>query len=184
MRRAEVIAAIEKLRTHPKAEGWRDEFAQVVKQSSSAHQDRRASFNADFQRAFIYLVILITGFRYLKKNHWEFLRPNVRSVGLALLMVLIFIVQLIAVGVIVSRMNFGVYGIVGFIYLLMMEFIGVIWLVTKFQPCRDVDELGMHAKCVKCNYDLSGHESVLGDEIWVGPESCPECGHSYPSVSE
>tara|TARA_R110002073_G_scaffold299270_2_gene466222 strand:- start:19395 stop:19871 length:477 start_codon:yes stop_codon:yes gene_type:complete len=158
MRRAEVIAAIEKLRTHPTAKGWRDEFAQVVKQSSSAHQDRRASFNADFQRAFIYLVILITGFRYLKKNHWEFLRPNVRSVGLALLMVLIFIVQLVVVG--------------------------VIWLVTKFQPRRDIDELGMHAKCVKCNYDLSGHESVLGDEIWVGPESCSECGHSYPSVSE
>ncbi len=37
-------------------------------------------------------------------------------------------------------------------------------------------------KCVRCGYDLSGLDSVLGPQLPVGPISCPECGEDYPSV--
>lgn len=37
-------------------------------------------------------------------------------------------------------------------------------------------------KCVKCGYDLSGLDSVLGPHLPVGPSTCPECGADYPAV--
>ncbi|MDF1810384.1 MAG: hypothetical protein P1U42_11885 [Phycisphaerales bacterium] len=39
-------------------------------------------------------------------------------------------------------------------------------------------------RCIGCKYDLDGLESVLGDDIWVGPAVCPECGMEYPAVGK
>lgn len=36
--------------------------------------------------------------------------------------------------------------------------------------------------CQFCGYGLNGHASVLGDDIWVGPKVCPECGERYPAI--
>ncbi|PCI07767.1 hypothetical protein COB72_09620 [bacterium] len=38
--------------------------------------------------------------------------------------------------------------------------------------------------CIGCGYELGGLESALGDELWVGPAVCPECGQEYPAVGE
>jgi hypothetical protein len=37
-------------------------------------------------------------------------------------------------------------------------------------------------ECVKCGYNLSGLDSVLGAHLPVGPSTCPECGADYPAV--
>jgi len=37
-------------------------------------------------------------------------------------------------------------------------------------------------ECVRCGYDLSGLDSVLGPRLPVGPSTCPECGKDYPAV--
>ena len=46
----------------------------------------------------------------------------------------------------------------------------------RFNPIRIED------RCWSCSYDLSNHQSVLGDDVWVGPEVCPECGERYPAI--
>ena len=184
MRREEVIAAIEKIRKHPKVEGWRDEFIQVVSKATADGQARRASLSSDFQRAFVYLFIFAAGYRHISKTHRSYLKPNVRSVLMALGMLAVFIIQLVVVFELIQRMNLGVYGGVGFMYLMLMEFVGIVWILTKIQPRIGGDELGMHEKCIQCKYDLAGHDSVLGDKLWVGPAECPECGQQYPAVSE
>lgn len=68
------------------------------------------------------------------------------------------------------------------VYLLLGSMIIFAWLYMKLRPECGGDNLGVHRKCVKCKYDLSGHDSLLGDELWVGPAACPECGQDYPAV--
>ncbi len=38
--------------------------------------------------------------------------------------------------------------------------------------------------CIGCGYELAGLESALGDELWVGPAVCPECGQEFPAIGE
>ncbi len=65
-----------------------------------------------------------------------------------------------------------------------ISLITIMWLYTRLQPNNDVDAVGMCRSCVKCKYDLTGLDSVLGDELWVGPAVCPECGQEYPAVGQ
>ncbi len=58
----------------------------------------------------------------------------------------------------------------------------ILWVYSVLQPRSRVDRFGMSPNCVQCKYDLSGHKSALGDELWVGPKTCPECGQQYPAV--
>lgn len=70
------------------------------------------------------------------------------------------------------------------IFLLPVWIIVFAWLHNRMKPKFTSNELGMDTKCVECKYDLSGFDSVLGDEVWVGPATCPECGQDYPAVCE
>lgn len=71
-----------------------------------------------------------------------------------------------------------------FIYLVPVSMVAFAWVYMKLRPISGGDKLGVYSKCVQCNYDLSGHDSVLGDEFWVGPAVCPECGQKYPAVGQ
>jgi len=62
--------------------------------------------------------------------------------------------------------------------------IGFSWVYMRLMPRPSSEPLGLHKKCVRCSYNLTGLESALGDELWVGPEVCPECGQKYPAISE
>ena len=179
-----VIAAIEKLEGKPISAGRRDEFIRAVSRVIAEEQSRWASLSADFQRAIIYVFIFATGLRYLRKADRTFLRFNVRSVLLAVLLLVILLVETIVLSVLIKRLGLGVYGFVGFMYLLLMEFVGLVWVLKKIEHKIDADELGMLRSCFECGYDLSGLESVLGDELWVGPAVCPECGQESPAVGE
>lgn len=184
MKREEVIAAIEKFSAHPECDHWRKEFFRVASQALAQNHARRASLSTDFQRAIIYLFILMTGLRYLRKADRRFLRFNLRSVLMASGLFVALLVEIIGATVLVARFGLGIYTGVGFMYLLLMEFAGLIWVLKRIERRTNDDELGMVRNCVKCRYDLSGHESVLGDDIWVGPAVCPECGQAYPAVGK
>ncbi len=58
------------------------------------------------------------------------------------------------------------------------------WVYVRLGPKFGTDRFGLHRKCVGCKYSLKGLESVLGDQLWVGPAVCPECGQDYPAISE
>lgn len=62
--------------------------------------------------------------------------------------------------------------------------IGFSWVYMRLQPRAGSKPLGLYKKCVRCRYSLSGLESALGDELWVGPVVCPECGQAYPAVGK
>ncbi len=69
-----------------------------------------------------------------------------------------------------------------FIFLIPGPMVLFGWLHNKIQPKINGDEFGLSCKCVRCKHDLSGHDSALGDEIWIGPDRCSECGFKYPAV--
>ncbi|MBL4697837.1 MAG: hypothetical protein JKX70_03285 [Phycisphaerales bacterium] len=68
--------------------------------------------------------------------------------------------------------------------LVFISMIFFAWVYNRVKPKYASGELGMHTSCIKCKYDLDGLDSVLGDELWVGPAVCPECGQEYPAVGE
>ena len=180
MNRDEVIAAIEKLRKHPKADGGRDEFVRVVSGAFEKDQRERDSLNADFQRAILYLFVAVSKGTY-EKHQKEFLRPNRRSVLMAAGMFIFLGLEIAIIPRVVSFFGFDTGALV-LVGVIVAEFFGAIWVVTKIQPLAGLSGLGMSEQCAKCKYDLAGLDSVLGDELWVGPAVCPECGQQYPAV--
>ena len=90
--------------------------------------------------------------------------------------------------VIFNLRHWGRVGVPNFspwlIYLIPVSMVILAWVYIKLRPISGGDKLGVHRICVQCTYDLSGHESVLGDDLWVGPAVCPECGQDYPAVGE
>jgi len=58
----------------------------------------------------------------------------------------------------------------------------VAWGAVRLPKRLNLQSVQIHPACHQCEYSLDGHESVLGDDIWVGPEICPECGERYPAI--
>lgn len=59
---------------------------------------------------------------------------------------------------------------------------GVAWICTRLPKHLNLDQVLISDHCCRCQYRLEGHDSVLGDDLWVGPEICPECGQTYPAI--
>lgn len=77
-----------------------------------------------------------------------------------------------AVGMPVWVMYLGVVG----------GLVAVAWIWTRLPKRLGLQVVRIHVGCHKCGYNLDGHASVLGDDVWVGPEVCPECGERYPAI--
>jgi hypothetical protein len=58
----------------------------------------------------------------------------------------------------------------------------VCWAVVRLPKRLDIHSIDVYDDCMACGYNLDGHASVLGDDVWVGPEVCPECGERYPAI--
>jgi hypothetical protein len=56
------------------------------------------------------------------------------------------------------------------------------WLMNFLPRQLNTKSVGIYRDCTKCGYALDHHDSVLGEDIWVGPEICPECGERYPAI--
>lgn len=72
------------------------------------------------------------------------------------------------------------------VWLLVLGYYGLVafacWLYILWGRRRSRASAQIHRHCTECGYDLHGLHSVLGDEYWVGPERCPECGLEFPAV--
>ena len=58
----------------------------------------------------------------------------------------------------------------------------IVWFRVALPRWNARVPVELRTVCYCCGYDLSAFESVLGDDIWVGPEICPECGERYPAI--
>ena len=69
------------------------------------------------------------------------------------------------------------------VYLWMIGGLYVLaWGAARLPKRFNLHSIQIHAACHRCQYSLDSHESVLGEDIWVGPEVCPECGQRYPAI--
>ncbi len=59
---------------------------------------------------------------------------------------------------------------------------GIGWIWHRLPKHLNLGPVSIDCKCCACRYDLNGHDSVLGADLWVGPEICPECGQTYPAI--
>ena len=59
---------------------------------------------------------------------------------------------------------------------------GIAWIWQKLPKHIDLQLIGIAYACHDCGYNLEGHDSVLGEHAWVGPEVCPECGTRFPAI--
>ena len=185
MERTEIIAAIEKVREQPGCADELSELAELLKRYSSNDQFRREQLNADFQRAFLFLFLLMLPDRRLpKKAQREFLRPNRRSILIWICMLGVVVVQVLLLTKGAEAIGLGQAGGVVLLVLFVVEFFWVVWFVTKIQPREGLTEHGTQYRCVACDYDLSGLRSVLGEDLWVGAAVCPECGLEYPAIGK
>ncbi len=70
---------------------------------------------------------------------------------------------------------------VGYVWLIG-GFYALSWAVVRLPKRLKLEPIDVYDDCTACGYDLDGHASVLGDDVWVGPEVCPECGERYPAI--
>ena len=56
------------------------------------------------------------------------------------------------------------------------------WIWHYFPKRLNLNWIYINKECIRCGYNLEGHDSLLGDDLWVGPEICPECGQTYPAI--
>lgn len=155
MRRDEIIAAIEKLQ----AEGITPELRKEFVVLSRSHQ---------------------LGCR----SRWERWTTGIGGLLISFWLVALFSVQFMVFAFInIDEFNSTVMtGIV--VLVVLVEGLLYFKILAKLTPRSYVDDNGMYKRCTKCTYNLSGHESTLGDGLWVGPAVCPECGQEYPAVGE
>lgn len=58
----------------------------------------------------------------------------------------------------------------------------IVWFRWALPKWNAREPVVVREQCYCCGYSLDGHASVLGDDVWVGPEVCPECGERYPAI--
>ena len=178
MQRDEIITAIEKMRAEGVSDKSRDEFEAIMRRES----ERRNALADDFHRAIIYCFIVFMRAGYLNKESRNFLRPTKRALMMTVGLLIAVVLEVFLLAALIGFLGFGDYAVILIIFVLLFELGFVVTKGNKLIRGHMGDELGLSRSCTKCSYDLSGLDSVLGDELWVGPEVCPECGHRYPSV--
>jgi|GEM_PF-7072894 len=142
-----------------------------------------------------YALLVIRRCGFIRSHErWDFLWLE-RTIGIVCASVVTTIlaqyISLFFTGWLTSDERSGLYSIV--IYSVMIALANLLPVVLFFwiplmRDMRDwSSENPNHRyrhRCIGCKYDLDGLESVLGDDIWVGPAVCPECGMEYPAVGK
>lgn len=178
MKREEIITTIEKMQKHGYSDAQQAELTKIIESEAR----RRSAFADDLHRAIAYCFIHLSSTRYIPKQQRIFLRPTLRAVLLAVVIMLAVVFQMFVFIVILKLIGLGDYAFVIIIFALLFELGYVATKGDSMIRGHKSNQLGLSQVCTKCNYDLSGHESVLGEQLWVGPENCPECGQKYPAV--
>jgi|GEM_PF-2580894 len=180
MTRDEVISAIESVNQS-------DEIALAalgdqLRKRILADQTIRSSWASDLERGVVYCLILCSGMYYLNKLNRQYLRPNFRSVVFGFVVLIAVVVELAFLLVVSSRLPNEAYGLAGIVFVFLFQFSVFMWFMDRIRRKNLVSDLGMHAYCIKCKYNLAGLHQAMGGRLVVGPAKCPECGCSYPAV--
>jgi hypothetical protein len=178
MKRDEIIEAIEKMRSHGVNEAQFAEFTKLMQRNAT----RRSALADDFHRALAYSFIIFMGTKYIPKQQRIFLRPTLRAVLFSVGLLIAAILQIGVLGVVLNWIGLEDYAIVIIIFAMLFELGYIASKGNALIRGHTGGALGLSEKCVQCKYDLTGHDSLLGEKLWVGPEICPECGGRYPAV--
>ena len=178
MKRDEIIERIESVRI----KGVNQSRSEEIKAALRSAKQRRSKLADDFHRAIVYCFILFTRVGYLNKERRNFLRPTKRALLMTAGLFAVVIVQVFVLALVLAALGLRDSILLIVLFVLLFELGYVVSKGNKLIRVGLGDEFGLSQECVKCRYDLDGHDSVLGDTLWVGPEVCPECGHRYPAI--
>lgn len=180
IKRSEIIQGIESC--DPDDRVAKEKLAKRLLRQLRSRASKRASLAQDLDRALIYCLVLFTGMYYMKKNVRSQLRPTIRSVIIAIGLIVLHILEIGVLIGIASRLPNETYGYASIIFIMLFQMAFFSTWVERIRKKSAINAFGVHEFCINCRYDLSGLESVLGPDLPVGPKVCPECGQDYPAI--
>ena len=192
MRRDEVVELIERLQSTPKVEDERFIDLEKLRFETAESRWPAISLSATWRRGAKYGWLLICGLGRVSKQDQRRFRFVERAVGgivsFFAYLIASFVIFELAIMVIHS-LNPGLFG--GFFWAIAINVsVGTVPLMLSFRgrsvpyKFEQKNFQAIRPWCIGCGYELEGLDSVLGDELWVGPTVCPECGQEYPAVGE
>jgi len=190
MKREEIIEVIDRLRSDSLEVGERARLLGTIHFQASVGHMAPISWASALKRSCLYGWVFVCRLGRMSEDDLRRFRPAERLLGASLTFILVFA----ALGVffirsgpslirLISSTGWGDFGIIAFNVLLGTFFI-LFLLRIRYANRDDLvrDAQRFRPWCIGCGYELEGLESALGDELWVGPEACPECGQKYPAV--
>lgn len=182
MDRRAITSAIDTLKTRDRvAQGSLDELRDQLEVFNSSRDRHRQAWADDWHRAIVYCFVLFSRVGYLNKERREFLSPTKRAVVLTILLIIGVILEILVLAVALQRVD-STYAVPLGILILLFQLGYIVAKISKYESRRA--ESGFSLSCISCEYSLEGLDSVLGDQLWVGPAVCPECGQEYPAIFE
>ena len=192
MSRDEIITIINQLRSESLDDGVRAELLGIIHFESVVGHMARISFWGTLKRALKYASLFVCRFGFLSKEDSQRFRQGERGLAMGFVFVGFFTLVLLSFEILlpfIIRMveYFNVSSTVLMLFPLFFG-VAVLFWISRMFPGHAPGGLGVEMRirpwCIGCGYELEGLQSALGDEVWVGPETCPECGQAYPAVGE
>lgn len=192
LKREELIELIERLKSTPEVADERVIDLAKLRFETAESRWSAISLAATWRRGAKYGWLLIRGLGRVSKQDQRRFRFVERAVGSIVLLFAYLIASSIIFGLVLTAVHslwprlFG-----GFLWAIFSGIlIGVVPVLLSFRGRRvpykfeQMNFQVIRPWCLGCGYELKGLESALGDELWVGPAVCPECGQEYPAVGE
>ena len=192
LRREELIEVIDRLRSDSLEVGERARLLGIVHFEFAIGHMAPLPVRATFRRGLSYASLLLRRFGFVSKEEKQRFRLAEQSLGASIA----FVVALagatfffsLAIGWVVQLIEFLDLGSLGSMLLsFSFPFVAIViylWALPRNVPAKIESYQRFRPWCIGCGYELEGLESALGDELWVGPAVCPECGQQYPAVGE
>ena len=179
MTRDEVILEIERFDSENEHAA---EFLGTILKSHAAGK-RRRNLASEIEQAVTFLLMLNwPASFFLCRKVRKSIRLSWRLVALAFVLGFFLIVEVAILNIIGLRYLDEGYAYAAILYIMLFELSLLIWWAERYRRRHRVNDLGMFGSCASCRANLTNEDSVLGDALWVGPESCPKCGYAYPAV--
>jgi len=192
LRRGELIELIERLQSTSKVEDVRVIDLEKLHFEIAESRWPAISLAATWSRGAKYGWLLIRALGRVSEQDQRRFRFVERATGGIVFLIAYFIASLIVFGFVLTAIDSLRPGLFdGFLWPVASSiFIGVVPILFSFRgrsvpyKFEQKNFQVIRPWCIGCGYELKGLESALGDELWVGPAVCPECGQEYPAVGE
>lgn len=192
MDRTEIITAIEKLRGDSIDVEERTKLLGIIHFQFAVGHMAPIPVRATLRRGLICASLFIRRFGFVSYEESRRFRQAERGIGVTIVFVVLLSVITLSFGLAMEWiLRFLEFLILGTFGVMLFPFLGALVIYVVFSrllqrsgPPKLESYQRFGPWCIGCGYDLSGLESALGDELWVGPAVCPECGCDYPAVGE